>query len=273
MRIGEIPNSVQEAISSEISRYSVGLISLYKSADGVQSELMGSGTLVRTDNIYGILTARHVVESPQFQKAERVGVSLLPTVHHFSIEKVYLRITKCELCEAPSSKPDIAVIVLPEIRVGTIKAVKSFWPIPIHADKISILTENFKNDLWIISGSPAELTSKESGSGCFDTILGGYGISGFTGVDKYWEENDYDYFEVPVSHGPESESPESFRGVSGGGLWHTRLIKKSSNQIEYDRPILSGVAFFQSDIVDERRAIICHGPKSIYVKILSALGN
>ena len=56
--------------------------------------------------------------------------------------------------------------------------------------------------------------------------------------------------------------PESFGGMSGGGLWH--VVPSESAPTGEFKLELEGVAFYQSAPTDGRRVIRCHGRQSIY---------
>jgi hypothetical protein len=96
------------------------------------------------------------------------------------------------------------------------------------------------------------------------------GLSVFGSIDAAWIDNEYDYLEFPVRYNESIDVPESFGGCSGGGLWQVRLILKDGT-ITHERPILSGVAFYQTDLVDNQRTILCHGRVSIYRHVIDAL--
>jgi hypothetical protein len=55
--------------------------------------------------------------------------------------------------------------------------------------------------------------------------------------------------------------PESYEGVSGGGLWRSFR----NNKDETIELRLMGVAYYESAIKDgSSRKIICHGPENVY---------
>lgn len=70
-----------------------------------------------------------------------------------------------------------------------------------------------------------------------------------------------------------SELPISFGGISGGGVWQVPLLKTKEGEIQAKEPIFSGVAFYQTAIVDKKRTIRCHGRRSVYESVYKALRN
>jgi hypothetical protein len=56
--------------------------------------------------------------------------------------------------------------------------------------------------------------------------------------------------------------------VSGGGLWQVLLRKSQEGKLEVSDYILSGVAFYQSPLMEGSRSIRCHGRQSIYKNVI-----
>ncbi len=67
--------------------------------------------------------------------------------------------------------------------------------------------------------------------------------------------------------------PRTCGGVSGGGVWHVYIYYSSETDIIDWTMSLHGVAFYELDIVNERRPIRCHGPRSIEAIIRDATGT
>jgi hypothetical protein len=87
---------------------------------------------------------------------------------------------------------------------------------------------------------------------------------GFGGISNYSVSNEFDYFDFDVFYNERTQSPHSFGGVSGGGLWQVLIAQDENGQVLLKETILSGVAFYQSPLVDKKRIIKCHGRQSIY---------
>ena len=84
-------------------------------------------------------------------------------------------------------------------------------------------------------------------------------------VSKEYLKDGFDYLEFAVDSGTKHyEGPTSFKGFSGGGLWHILADKN---------PVLSGVAFWQSPLDGDKRIVKCHGRKSIYQRVIDAVGG
>lgn len=61
--------------------------------------------------------------------------------------------------------------------------------------------------------------------------------------------------------------PKNFGGISGGGLWQILLKDSSVDKFEPTCYILSGLAFYQSELKANKRLIRCHGRQSIYKNV------
>ncbi len=85
------------------------------------------------------------------------------------------------------------------------------------------------------------------------------------------ESNGFDLFDFEVTYGPDSVSPDSFEGMSGGALWRVYCNKDDNGQTSVAEKKMFGVAFHQSDISNERRIITCHGPRSVYGPLIDAV--
>jgi hypothetical protein len=190
--------------------------------------------------------------------------------HHYSIDRQYLPIKIIGEPIHPNICPDIAVIIIPERETSTIKTYKSFWNIDLWREKLMRTPVDFTKGVWTIFGCPDEMTKSKGKNEHFARSEGFCGLAGFTGVSKYYSIDSYDYYDLSASYDENSHSPSSFGGVSGGGLWHILLLKKD-NGISFERPVYSGVAFYQTEIINNKRQLICHGYRSIYENVYEAM--
>jgi hypothetical protein len=85
--------------------------------------------------------------------------------------------------------------------------------------------------------------------------------------------DDYDIIDFQANNevDPSYKVPSDYRGTSGGALWRFYFVMKGeAPSIEGGR--LMGVPFRQSPVTaDGGRVLTCHGPKSIYGKLLTAI--
>jgi len=130
-----------------------------------------------------------------------------------------------------------------------------------------LATRNY--GIWIIFGCPSKYQSIESSKSCFEHTFVPGGLMGMFAKPRFLARKTYDYFDVPAFYEGDNDLPETFAGVSGGGLWFVPLSKSTSKPetIQVHHPTLMGVAFYQTGVEDSCRVIRCHGAKSIYTKM------
>ncbi|MCJ7497964.1 MAG: hypothetical protein MUO78_07510 [candidate division Zixibacteria bacterium] len=98
----------------------------------------------------------------------------------------------------------------------------------------------------------------------FDRIKRCCCLCGYTGVEKYWTKDEFDYLNLSVSYENRTDLPDTFEGVSGGGIWRAELYRSNDGKILSSEPLFLGVAFWQTTTENNMRSIIGHGWRSIY---------
>lgn len=245
------------------------------------SDFIGSGTFVECESHYGVLTAYHVVYGGKlkfdfaFGSGDAVGLSLTRSQHEFLIETDMLRPHKIGVPICNEEGPDMIFLeILDAGKIGTIKAIRSFWS--IHADyeyQIKKLCQS-KSCIWGVSGVPERWTDKQGPTSNFEALLVLRNLIGFGAVDKWFEKNNFDYFDMIADYSVEEDLPDSFGGISGGGLWAIPFnMDREINEITLDTPILSGVVFYQTKLRNKQRKLRAHGAKSIYKIFPKVLKN
>ncbi len=165
----------------------------------------------------------------------------------------------------------MAVIVLPPTDIAWLKDKRLFWNISLQRKQVLANPLDKDIGVWFVCGFPDEFTRTEEPQRGFDRVLGFFNLSGCSGVEREWADGDYDYLDLPVLYEKGIELPISFGGISGGGVWQVPLWKTEQGEIRAKEPIFSGVAFYQTAIVDRRRTIRCHGRRSVYDAVYKAL--
>ncbi len=262
IRVSEITDELIERISKRLSHYLVGILRIEERETSEDVSLIGSGTLIQIDNVYGILTAHHVAKA--LSSKGEIGLVLSTQVNKPRLDLQTLRIIEVGKGDIPSEGPDLAVIILPQGPLGTIKALKSFYNLSFKRDKI--LTKPLPNDIgiWFLCGFIDERTIEKRHTQGFDTLKGFYAQFSASGIEKEYISQDYDYLKTVAHYKPERDLPMSFGGTSGGGLWQVPLLGSAKGELEIKEMILSGVAFYQSEKKNNMRKIKCHGRQSIY---------
>jgi hypothetical protein len=252
--IQEVLRNESTGLQSKIVRFlgdsTVALLAISNYPE--QLELAGTGTLVSIDGVQFILTAAHVWEKV-LKNSDHIGIALKPDWRHrFGIKRSDIAVFSLPKPEEWNEwGPDLALLLIPADRVGSIAACKTFWNLTMPDRKIDrkVLAVD------VLMGTPAALGNITGASA--DLQISGM----FLGPEKVCDKNGLDYLDyqmelvLPPDH--------SFGGVSGGGVWIVYLYYSSeTNNIDWTI-CLHGVAFYELEIVNGRRPIRCHGPESI----------
>ena len=264
----DIPDEVMGDALAYVAGYAVGLIRLE------DSQLMGSGTLVRVGNKSGILTARHVLDG--FSKVEELGL-ILPKPNREKSFPMMPRIridatkqTTFPLETKEDAGPDLAFVELALADVAWIGAIKSFRN--LEKARMEILSDdrNFPGSAFIVVGYPEEKSSKVYSQDRRELSMNFPGGLYLSQIEYLPDANAFDYVELTVEHNQQDDPPpRSFGGYSGGGLWHVQMTGNTGGELKFTRGRLFGVAFYQSGIVDGRSRIRCHFRRSVYEQLFN----
>jgi hypothetical protein len=261
------PAHIKDAGSREMSNYTVSLI--------LKQRLIGSGTLVRADDKYGILTAGHVAKIVE-NADQSIGVNIADYPHGFFIPKQCLD----HLVIGPSESldndegPDLSILRILDINdLSTIKSKKSFYSLEKPGLgqfwKHLPITEM----LWYLVGAPDERSRSEGIFGTRNYILGVKHLLGEATYKKREIRGDFDFVTLELIAG-QYLFPSDYGGASGGGIWLLPLAMNPDvgvSTMSYEAPILVGVPFYQRGMRDGVREIVCHGPESIYLRACAKL--
>lgn len=271
IQIKDLPDQLLEKAWQQILPYEVGLIGVTRKRWGEETQLVGSGTFIQVQGTFGILTAHHVVVCKHFRESTHLGLCFLSGVHKPVFEIEYLRIIKIAKPKKASEGPDLAAIILPSTNIGSLKAQKQFWNLSLKRQEVLPNPLDRNIGVWFFCGYPDEFTKKEPPQRGFDEVIGYFNLRGFFQIEREWVDGEYDYLDIPVPCGDKGKLPESFGGMSGGGLWQIPLDKADDGTIKSKEPIFSGVAFYQTGIVNRTTTIRCHGRRSVYEMVYNAL--
>jgi len=231
---------------------------------------MGSGTWVNFSGIEGVLTAAHVLEKVLAQ--ETIGVMCYGTrsTETQSFEIDLREVEAVCFGEAPwtQSGPDLGFLRIPSQRLGTIKAIGSFANAEKHYAEMLRGEPESKDRIEIVSGGVAEwVTESERTTKLLKTNLPGLANVGLiVSIEDVGQFDVLRFEPKPV----ELKLPESFKGMSGGGLWRIFIKKEDDGSFSFVTRRLVGVAFYEA-VNDGQMEIFCHGPKSIYNQLATAI--
>lgn len=262
-----------EGIRAQIADFTVGLLKISVSENVEDAIPAGSGALVTVGSIHGILTAAHVlVELPEKGRVGlvrfpmRQPIALRQTIDMDYAEKLVIRADSWT-----DNGPDLGFLKLSPEDVGTIKARNLFFDLGMKRD--SILSGKLPDPPFFdgISGMIAEWTADLTPEREYARVKSFGAMYGIGRVVKEHEASGFDLLDFEVTYGPGVDSPSSFGGMSGGALWRVYCSdNNNSHPIVLDKVIV-GVAFYQSEVVQQKRIITCHGPQSIYGRLIDAI--
>jgi hypothetical protein len=272
MSFEDAANEVGEAAGQEIVDFSVGLVRVVKNCWQADADLGGSGTLVDLNGICGILTAWHVLD---YLMDANIGLVLptrfAPRRHDLTLESKDVHALKIAYGRNEADGPDLGVLVLPPPIVGSIKAWKTFYNLSRHCDSILPSPPMLDHGLWFLSGFAGDLTEELAPEGGYTKVKAFRGDCAVGWVEREFSSGEFDYLDYELRYGGKREPPASLGGYSGAGLWQV-LLKGAPGTLEPEAILLSGVAFYQSERLGDRRFIRCHGRRSLYVQTLTSIG-
>ena len=227
----------------------------------------------------GLLTAWHVLHATH--PPVPIGKDTDHILGVIISEKDILRLPCRYLIEQPIAEPqseqhgpDLTFIEIPTMpQLATLKDRKSFW----NLDGVVLqgqVAPRKESHILCTLGTPAENQTKSFDGFKTDMALeiGGY----FTGLRpcEVYDFGEFDYIDTLIEYAAERRMPASFGGVSGGGLWSFTVAFKTGFKDPKVKDVLfCGVAFYQTDRIENQRYIRHHYLKSIYGVTANAIRN
>jgi hypothetical protein len=217
----------------------------------------GSGTLVKFEDRHFILTAAHCARA--LMKFDEIGLPIRRDKHPFTLpvlSPIYIG-----EWESEEWGPDLAFLPVPHIKARDINNVSNILLYDLGKYRYEMLGGEPKvgYGLWVVIGTPAYTSNLEDSTRLEFTKMTYSG-----GVEPPVTRGDFDYIEIRAAL-DRKEVPPNFKGVSGGGLWHTDIgRKKDGTFVTVGKPRLEGCAFYETSPRGEYVYIRCHGRRSIY---------
>ena len=251
-----------------IRQFAIGFVKL-ESCDGHQdASLLGSGSLVRVGEVAGILTAAHVIdvlpEEGVFGLMRFKPFASRPD--HFTVEaKSVVPLSVDGWTEAPTG-PDLGFLKLAITDVNRLEAGPPNVFLNLQRRKEQMLSSEWRRRPYYdcLCGLPAAWTHDLPPEPPRTLVKGFEGLVGAGWIEREHEANGFDLLDFEVSYGENVQSPPTYKGVSGGGLWRVFLRRTGDDTFELVDVVLAGIAFHQSPVQDSKRVITCHGPESVY---------
>jgi hypothetical protein len=269
----EYPELSRELVE-RLSAFTVGFVHLGPRNE--DARLAGSGTLVACGAVRAILTADHVLNN--LPRSGSFGL-ILPVasegmrVHRTVIETNHVEVLRFAKTDRYSSDgPDIGAIALSRSDSSSIEVNHVFYNLDKRRERVLAAPRAIAMGGWSICGFADEWTSGPIETPNVGRVKVFRAAVGVGVVTKERLTSRHDYLDFEAKYGEGDESPESFEGTSGGGLWQLEL-KRNGDRFVVSDVLLSGVVFYQSPIVNRTRTLFCHGRRSIYEVTYEELCN
>ena len=264
VQIGDIPQSLLVNIGADLQHYLAPILGLANANQRDPLRLIGSGTFVKLDSTYSILTAAHVWDATE--RFQAIGLALTAYESCFSIPRDVISVQRLRDGTSQEFGPDLALLEIPAAFVARILAHKSV--LDLSRQRAIFFTEPAELDsgIWAVTGIAEGLSDVRGRPEHHMFEADVHGRAFFCGIQRMHERDGYDYLDAGADM-TTTGIPLSFGGVSGGGLWQIPLLLDKSGQISWNhKKNFRGVAFWESAIQEGRRVIRSHGPKSLFEK-------
>ena len=262
---------VLDDLATRLGMFSVAFIRLSDEPGQQDAFLGGSGTLVRVGNKLGVLTADHVLTA---LPKEEVGLAF-PPLGADTPQRIVVRTDpnlrlRIGPASGTQSGPDIGVLLLRPADAAKIPSSSVGYNLSLRQRKVLAAPRDIGAGGWFLCGVPDEWKQLSAPTGTFTKVRLFRGFCGAGVVSRERIDSAFDYLDLDITASGAYEGPESFQGVSGGGLWQI-VLEEHEGKIAISEHILSGVAFYQ--LVDSERVqtVVCHGRRSIYSSVLNGI--
>lgn len=262
IRFEEIPEAARDAARDFCWQRTVGFcVTTGTSAGRTNAFQAGSGTLVRHEGRLGVVTAAHVVD--ELKRHDQFG--LIPPVTRpvtTPIRFDNLIVTRWAAESFSASGPDLALMIVPKADEHVFENYVVSIDLLKHLEEHKKFPNRISSGIVTLSGYLGERTTTRPILPHHDHT--GFSMVGATGsTQRHFRSNSHDYIEVEAF--PDSDfGPNSWGGISGGGVWHSKLFKDPDGNVTLGSPVFSGVMFFQGEKAkDGSRILTGHGPMSL----------
>lgn len=235
--------------------YTVGFMAIDRSGNGPGSRVAGSGTLVEFNGIRGIATAAHVAEA--ITGFTEVGLQCFRpgrSMDALTCAGSDLEVTYVRSDEYGPEGSDLAFVRLPPTIEAQIAASHAFFNSAVRWS-VSGGAPN-QPEVIFVTGLIAEV-SQDQGITAGAARVEHAAIMAVGRLDKFVANGDgvdrMDFIRMKDDNPP----PNSYGGLSGGGVWRLREGPLGKTLI--------GVAYYQLHAEEDgHRVIRCHGPLALH---------
>lgn len=271
--LAEIPNSIHEDVVAQIGCYSVAFARC-RNHDLATFRFVGSGTCVRRNGVFGVLTAHHCLHAvyPEITLGGAASEELWFVLNNGRA----VLVAPDELVEHPIGAPregsygpegpDLTFIEIPTgPRLSSVTAVNSFVPLDRTPD--DIIRRYCVGMPYITNvGFPAERQSQRIIQAREQVSVDMTLMSYFSSLDqsRIATRENWDYIRAVCDRRVGGDLPTSFGGLSGGGIWVVDLHRDHVGNFSVRDFRFVGVSFYEEEIDVNRRAIVGHYVRSVY---------
>ena len=245
-------------LARTLSHYTIGFGRFIKDANGADDVVAaGSGTLVTIGRVHGVLTARHVLSNIEHDKTLAV-VRFQHRPELFQQQTMDLR--QAEFLILPGTDgtlgPDLAFLRLPLVNIENLGGTNSFYPLDAQLPPMRG-TYNGLGAIDTVLGVVAEWSHSLEHTPERRRIQFTLLFAGGVTHEAVKHHEGYDLLAFSPTFEDGMAPPDSYGGVSGGGLWRTFFKPDGSNRVVHRR--LIGVAFYENKS-QSGLVLSCHGP-------------
>jgi hypothetical protein len=261
-----------------VSNYAVGFGRFIVQDKSERAVAAGSGTLVKVGSVHGILTAAHVFREDNLPAGEEVAL-ILSSESPSRARRMALRIQRGDTLVFDGKDdtglvgPDLGFLRIFPPLPGSLEALGcTFYNLKKWADDVLLDKAPAKDSVDSVIGIVAERARIVAGKGKpTETIFEMHFCGGSSDPTRLVTDYDLIDFQATNDLDPDYNLPSDYRGTSGGALWRFYFVMEGEEPTIVTGRLI-GVPFRQSDATaDGKRVLTCHGPKSIYSKLVAAI--
>lgn len=272
----DVPRSVDLEINNAIVDYSVAVCRV-RGTDPTTFTPLGSATFVIRDGVYGILTAHHCLHA--CNPVVRIGREGQDTLLLMVTRSRCVILDPGDVRERPlgipvsdESGPDLTFIeIFSGPKLDSLKAIVSFWNLDQKHYELA-KTLSSPGIVLVEAGFPEIDYRTEIIDSVIHHELKHTVFLGSLEDENISEAGKWDYIKSRCEYRASEKVPETFKGVSGAGIWAVRLQISRDDTWSVKTYSLLGVVFYETEISDSIRHLIGHFTKTIYQTAWSANG-
>ena len=246
-----------DAVAADVKLSAVGVL-IFRN-DEREPVAAGTGTFCRLGTVYGILTAGHVIEN--LPRSGQIGLVRFPSIQPY-IQNLKIDIEHTDRVViwngVEGSAPDIAFL---RITPPCVSSILSFGGVFYDLGKkrdFSPSQGRTAATCYAVVGVVAEWLSDLPGKRPNTRLKDVHGIFGAATIAKRYKEGSAQVLDCKINYAPDVKVPASYEGVSGGALWQL-LVELDGTSVISMKKKLHGVAFRQSELIDNNRIVVCQG--------------